>query len=130
MKKITLLLATMMAFTIVNAQEKTSINVEELQKVITKHISKNFVGYKPIEAYKIVSKGGVTTYEVIVEKAPNKLDLYYEKNGKFMRKEVEKKTPVTKTTPNKTKVTPNKTKPTPKNTNNSNIIKQDTLEKQ
>ncbi|MGD0711014.1 MAG: hypothetical protein ABR968_07500 [Bacteroidales bacterium] len=111
----------MLAFTIVHAQVepsanveekintntpvKTSIKVEDLMKNITKHISKNYKDYKPAEAYQIETKG-VVSYEVIVEKESNKLDIYYDKDGKFLRKEVEKKAPVTKTATSKTKTVP------------------------
>lgn len=114
MKKSILLLATILAFTITNAQQKTSMKVEELQKAITKHIKKNYVGYKTIEAYKVDTKG-IISYEVIVEKTTNKLDLYYDNDGKFLRKEVEKKT---------------KTVPKTNKTNKSDTTKQDTLKKQ
>ena len=100
MKKSIILLAAIFAFTIVKAQEKTSMNVDDLSKTITKQIEKSYVGYKTLEAYKIDTKG-VTSYEVIVEKAPNKLDLYYDADGKFLKKEMEKKDPSAKATPAK-----------------------------
>jgi hypothetical protein len=121
MKRTILLLSIMLAFTIAHAQVepssdipgkiktntpvKTSMKVEDLMKDITKHISKNYKDYKPVEAYKIETKG-VVSYEVIIEKESNKLDIYYDKDGKFSRKEVEKKAPVNKTTTNKTKTIP------------------------
>jgi hypothetical protein len=125
MKKTTLLLVAMLAFIVANAQEKpktnapvkTSMKVEELMKGITKHISKNYKDFKPVEAYKIDTKG-VTSYEVIIEKDSNRQDIYYDKDGKFIRKDVEKKAPEAKP-----KSTPAKTK-TPPKTNNT--VKSDT----
>jgi hypothetical protein len=129
MKKImlvfTIMLATIFATaqnktTSKNAQTKESIGIEDLQKSITKYIAKNCDGYTTDEAYKITTKD-VISYEVVVEKAPNKVDLYFDKDGKFTNKVIEKKPPTTKT-----KTLP-KTKTT--NTIKTDTIKSDTLKK-
>ena len=93
------------------------MSVDDLSKTITKQIAKSYAGYKTLEAYKIDTKG-VITYEVIVEKAPTKLDLYYDADGKFLRKDMEKKDPGTKAAPTKAapKTTPAKTTSAPKKT--------------
>jgi len=66
---------------------RTAIKLTDLPKPITDSIAKNYSGYKTLEAFKIDNKG-VNTYQVIVAIDANKLQLYYDKDGKFLRKAV------------------------------------------
>jgi len=79
---------------------KNMIQTSELQKAITENISKDYPDYKVLQAYKI-SENNNTNYEIVVEKGNVKEDLFYNKDGKFLKKEspVEKpksKMPVSK----------------------------------
>ena len=68
--------------------KKTVIPVAELNKNITANITKNFVGYKLLEAYKVENPNDLAVaYEVQVAKGSMKQNLYYDKNGKFLSKE-------------------------------------------
>jgi hypothetical protein len=116
MKKIALFLVLGMAVTFANAQDKkttttttktttttavqnnkTTMKVAELQKAITDNILKTYPGYKTLEAYKL-DNSGADAFEVVIEKATSKLDLFYDKDGKFLKKEVPVKAkPVTTT---------------------------------
>jgi len=116
MKKIVIVLIIALSVTFVNAQNtkpttpaaqtsKTAIKVAELQKPITDNITKDYVGYKTTEAYK-VDKGEIA-YEVVVEKDAKKVYLFYDKTGKFIRKKNQVEAKIAPATPNKT-TTPKK----------------------
>jgi hypothetical protein len=64
---------------------RTPIQAKDLQKAISENIKKDYPDYKVLDAYKINDKD-VTTYEVMVEKAGYKENLYYDKDGKFLLK--------------------------------------------
>jgi hypothetical protein len=99
---------------------RTPIKVTDLPKPITDSIAANYSGYKTLEAYKIDNKG-VFTYQVIIAKDANKLQLYYDKDGKLLRKAaVPVKQTTTATTPVKTTTTPVKTTVTPAKTTTTN----------
>jgi hypothetical protein len=110
MKKIVLLLALGIAITFANAQtgksttaptnknatttttqNKTSMKVADLQKAITDDILKSYPGYKTLEAFKLENKG-VETFEVVIEKSTDKSKLFYDTDGKFLRKAAMSKT--------------------------------------
>jgi hypothetical protein len=65
---------------------KSMIQTSELQKAITENISKDYPDYKVLQAYKI-SENNNTNYEIVVEKGNIKEDLFYNKDGKFLKKE-------------------------------------------
>ena len=72
--------------TAVNDTKKTTLKVTELQKSITDNIAKDYPGYKAIEAYKLDKKGSIS-FEVLVSKDTSNINLFYSKNGVFLRKE-------------------------------------------
>ena len=96
MKKIVLVLILGLSIAFVNAQnkktakpvkvKKTTVKVAELQKPITDNITKDFPGYKALEAYKLDAKGSIS-YQVEVKKDTSDINLFYSKNGVFLRKE-------------------------------------------
>jgi hypothetical protein len=65
---------------------KSMIQTSELQKAITENISKDYPDYKLLQAYKLSSNNN-TTYEIVVAKGNAKEDLFYNKDGKFLKKE-------------------------------------------
>lgn len=108
MKKNLLLTMVMVALvTAIIASTKTSIKPSDLPKAVTEDISKNYSGYSIKEAFKVENKG-VTQFEVLVQKANNKLVLIYDKEGKFVKKssvstlnKMEMEKPENKATPKK-----------------------------
>lgn len=94
------------------ASTKTLIKAEELQKAITESITKDYPDYKVLKAYKLDNKNAIT-YEVMVEKGTLKENLFYDKDGKFLRKVNQAKpatTNTTKTSTNSKTSTTNKSK--------------------
>jgi hypothetical protein len=86
MKKFILFTLVLASFaSVINATTKTSIKASELPKVVSEDISKHFTGYSIEEAFK-VENNGVTQFEVLVQKANDKLVLSYDKDGKFVKK--------------------------------------------
>jgi hypothetical protein len=67
------------------AETKTAIKPSELNPKITNDIHTNYSGYIIIEAFKINNKG-VFSFEAIIQKGKNKLNLFYDANGVFIRK--------------------------------------------
>ena len=68
-----------------NAATKTSIKISDLSKEIREDISKNYPAYTIKEAYR-VDTNGILSYEVIIQQANNRWELYYDNHGKFLRK--------------------------------------------
>ncbi len=101
MKKVLLSLALIMAVLLANTQAtkanatqekplRTAVQVTDLQKAITDHIAKNYVGYTIKEATS-VTQNNIVTYEVVIVKGttPETLTtetLIYDENGKFVKK--------------------------------------------
>lgn len=65
---------------------KSMIQTSELQKAITENITKDYPDYKVLQAYKLLNNDN-TTYEIVVGKGNLKENLYYNKDGKFLKKE-------------------------------------------
>jgi len=69
---------------IIQAQEKITLNVKDLNSDIEKYIKKNYKDYKTVEAFK---------YDVLYEMKTQKGDasewLLFDKKGKFLNKETE-----------------------------------------
>ncbi len=101
----------MMGAIVVNAQH-TPVKVADLQKSITDHIAKNYVGFTIKNATKVVEKN-VVTFDVVVVKGTTQETLCYDNNGKFLKK-MEAKSgtvkPASKTAPKTTTTTPSPTK--------------------
>lgn len=70
-------------------QTETEMKVAALPKTITDYIAKNYAGYKTSEAAKIVDASGKISYEAEVEKGKEEMDLIFDENGGFLKKEVE-----------------------------------------
>ena len=86
MKKL-LLIALLVTFgTLLFAQTKTELKTSELQKPILEYISKNFSGYSIDKVFKVDEKG-VITYDICVNKDKTHEKLFFDKEGKFLRKE-------------------------------------------
>ena len=68
------------------AQTKTELQATELQKPILEYISKNFTGYSIDKIFKVDAKG-VITFDVCVNKDKTHEKLFFDKDGKFLRKE-------------------------------------------
>jgi hypothetical protein len=68
------------------AQTKTELQTQELQKPILEYISKNFHGYSIDKIFKVDDKG-IITYDVCVNKDKTHEKLFFDKEGKFLRKE-------------------------------------------
>lgn len=79
---------------------KTMIQTSELEKAITENITKDYPDYKVLQAYKLTNANKVT-YEIVVEKGTVKEDLFYSKDGKFLKKEAPVEKPKTKTATSK-----------------------------
>ena len=63
-----------------------AIKIEELSKVITNYITKNYSEYKLVEAAKMTSDKNIVTYEAAIKKEKKKLELIFDAAGKFMKK--------------------------------------------
>jgi hypothetical protein len=72
--------------TILFAQTKTELQSTELQKPIIEYIAKNFQGYSIDQVFKVDTKG-VITYDICVNKDKTHEKLFFDKEGKFLRKE-------------------------------------------
>jgi hypothetical protein len=86
MKKALLIFILGVLSTVIFAQTKTELKTSELQKPISDYISKNFTGYNIVKAFKVDAKG-VITFDVCVSKDKNHEKLFFDKDGKFVRKE-------------------------------------------
>ena len=98
MRKITGLLVAMLFVSVTFSQTKTEIKTPELSKVISSYIAKNFSGYTIDKAFKIDSKGTLST-QVMVSKGSDMLSLTFDKEFKLTKKEAMK--PDMKTPPGK-----------------------------
>ena len=72
--------------TLIFAQTKTELKTSELQKPISEYITKNFSGYSIVKAFKVDAKG-VIMFDICVSKDKNHEKLFFDKDGKFVRKE-------------------------------------------
>jgi hypothetical protein len=65
--------------------KKTVVKVAELPKAITENIATDYAGYKILKANKC-DDGGVISYQVSTSKGSSNVDLYYDKDGKYLKK--------------------------------------------
>ncbi len=72
-------------------ETETEMKVSELPKTVTDYITKNYGDYKTSEAAKIVDAAGKVSYEAEVKKGKEEMDLIFDANGAFVKKEVEAK---------------------------------------
>jgi hypothetical protein len=86
MKKVLLSIIFGIFCTVLFAQTKTELQPSELQKPILEYISKNFHGYTIDKVFKVDAKG-VITFDICVNKDKTHEKLFFDKDGKFLRKE-------------------------------------------
>jgi hypothetical protein len=72
-------------------ETETEIATNALPKAIADYLTKNYVGYKFSEASKIVDAVGTISYEAEIKKDKEEMDLLFDANGAFIKKEVEEK---------------------------------------
>jgi hypothetical protein len=80
----------MMATVALIAQERTVVKVEDLPKAITESLAKDYPGFAVNEAAKIV-KEDKTKFEVVITKGATSETLYYDQDGKFLKKKEKEK---------------------------------------
>ncbi|MCX6267351.1 MAG: hypothetical protein NTW16_08355 [Bacteroidetes bacterium] len=86
MKKVFLIILFGIFSSVLFAQTKTELQPAELQKPILEYISKNFNGYSIDKVFKVDAKG-IITYDICVNKDKTHEKLFFDKEGKFLRKE-------------------------------------------
>lgn len=87
MKKLILIILVACIFSAIgNAETKTAIKPSELNPVILNDVKKNYNGWNITEAFKINNRN-IYTYEVILQKGQDKINLYYDSKGNFIRKQ-------------------------------------------
>lgn len=70
-------------------ETEEEIKLSALPAVISEYLSKNYVGYTSEEASKITDNKGTVTYEVELEKGKEELDVVFDANGAFLKKETD-----------------------------------------
>lgn len=83
-KVITLFLLTFLIAGMIQAQEKVTLNLKDLDSGIEKYIKKNFAGYKAVEAFKHSA-----FFEMKTQKGDAVDWLLFDQKGKFLKKETE-----------------------------------------
>ena len=68
----------------IQAQEKTTLNIKDLNSDIQKYVKKNYEGFKITEAFKYD-----VIYEMKIQKGSSSEDLVFDKEGKFLYKKAE-----------------------------------------
>ena len=86
MKKALLIFVLGIFSSIVVSQTKTELKAAELPKTVLEYISKNFPGYSIDKIFKVDDKG-VISFDVCVNKEKTHEKLFFDKDGKFLRKE-------------------------------------------
>jgi hypothetical protein len=89
MKKLMVLIFAVLIAGYAGAQTKTAMKTTDLNKAITDHITKNYAGYKIVQANK-VETNKVITYEVVVQKDATKNTLVYNNKFAFLKAEANK----------------------------------------
>ncbi len=87
MKNICLSILFVLACTLLYGQTKTEISTADLTRPITDHLKKNMPGYSIDKAFRVDTQG-LMTYEICVSKEKNLEKLTYDKEGKYIKKEV------------------------------------------
>lgn len=86
MKKIIIFTLFLIFCSYTYAQTKTELQPSELQKPIKEYIDKNFNGFSIGKIFKVDTKGNIT-YDICVNKGKTYEKLFFDKEGKFMKKE-------------------------------------------
>ena len=87
MKKITLLVMAVLFAAFTFAQTRTELKPSDISKPASEYIAKNFTGYSIDKIFKCDDKGTITC-EVTVVKGTDKQKLVFDKDGKFLKKQV------------------------------------------
>ena len=112
MKKLILAIVLTVFALSINAQTKTPVKVSDLNKAITYNVATTHAGYTIKEAKK-VEANGVITYEVKIVKGTSENTLIYDKDGKFLKREMVKAGAVEKKVASKKEVAKEKVKTEP-----------------
>jgi hypothetical protein len=70
-------------------QSEQEIKTTELPKTVSDYVTKNYAGYTISEAAKITDAAGAISYEAEVKKGKEEMDLIFDSNGNFLKKEIE-----------------------------------------
>ena len=68
------------------SQTRTELQASELQKPIKEYIDKNFNDFSIGKIFKVDAKGTIT-YDICVNKGKTYEKLFFDKDGKFLKKE-------------------------------------------
>ena len=88
-RKLNTLLLTLLfvfSFSGLNAQTRTELELKDLQKPILEYINQHFKGYTVNRVFKEDAKG-VITYDICVNKGQVHEKIFFDKDGKFLRRE-------------------------------------------
>ncbi len=85
MKKVLLMVVAVVFTTVIFAQTKTEVKVNDLPKSISSYITKNMEGFNIEKAFKVVNNG-VQTYDVLVKKGDLKHFVAFDKDGNYIKK--------------------------------------------
>lgn len=72
-------------------QYEQEMKTAGLPKTVSDYVTKNYAGYKITEAAKITDASGAISYEAEVKKGKEEMDLIFDSNGNFLKKEIEAK---------------------------------------
>jgi len=86
MKRVLLVALLGVLTTMVLAQTRTELQPSELQKPIQEYMSKYYKDFAICKVFKVDEKG-VITYDVCLSKDKTHARLFFDKEGKFLRKE-------------------------------------------
>lgn len=89
MKKLTILIVAVLFYAFAFAQTRVEMKQADIPKIAAEYIAKNFTGYKVDKVFRCDNKGKITC-EVTIAKGSDKKTLVFDKDGKFLKKEVEK----------------------------------------
>ncbi len=70
-------------------ETEVEIKVSELPKSVSDYVTKNYPDHKLSEASKITDAEGKISYEAEVKKGKEEMDLIFDSNGAFVKKEVD-----------------------------------------
>jgi hypothetical protein len=68
-------------------EQEQEIKLSDLPKTVIDYCKKNYADYKMEEASKITDANGKISYEVELEKGKQKLEVFFDSNGNFIKKE-------------------------------------------
>jgi hypothetical protein len=71
-------------------ETETEIAINALPEMVKGYITKNYAGYKTLEAAKIVESGGKVKYEAEMKKGKEEFDLLFDDGGNFIEKKTDK----------------------------------------